>query len=260
MSKVAGAILERLAALATSATAKVIAATDSAVSLVSYATTTTANALVQTGAGGTIDKSFLPAPSTTTAGSITPARLPQGRYYAPQIAAAGGNNTRNMVVGTLNASFCPQVSADTYSAIAIHVTTAAAAGKKLRLAVYTNDTNGFPGALIWYSADTVCDTTLGVYSLTFASGTWVDTTYKTGNNLTVPFGSAVWMASESDGVPTVRGTLAANCFPICFPAATFATGNNYMTVANTFGSGSPNPFGTPTEASGNVPCVALLVV
>ena len=260
-SKIAGAILERLAALATSASAQVLTATDSAVALLVYATTTTANALVQAGAGGTFSGTFLPTPSSSAAGGTYAARLIVGRYYVPSISMASTTGTNVVTANQQYAVQCPQISADTYSAIAVHVSTVAAAGKKLRLSVFANSSTGLPGARIWYSADTVCDTTTGVYSLTFASGTWTDTAYKTGNNLTVPFGSAVWLVFESDGAPTLRATVAASTTPILgIPTASFATVNCLVTGATAFAGGPPNPFGAATYAVQTTPIIALLVV
>lgn len=146
-----------------------------------------------------------------------------GEYFAPWIVQASAT-TVAMVANQLYATPLIVPRTTTFDRIAVRITGAAAAGKKVRLGIYADGTNLYPGALL-LDAGTVNADSTGVLAITISQ------------QLTKGF---YWLVAVSDGTPTIVVWGFHNT-PLGQTASDIALEQGEWTVAFTYAA-LPDPF------------------
>lgn len=167
----------------------------------------------------------------------TPNRLPTGTGMPP--SSVNGSLT-TLTVSALRIYYVPVEFwlQDDYASLQIEVTTLSAGNAKL--GVYAQGaSDGRPDAKIWDSGSFSVGSA-GVKNITFAAGTWSDTSYKNGNNFRAKgLGERLYLAFQTDTgvVPAVRAFPAAGRRLLWISSAMGASPNivEVFTAAGTFG-------------------------
>lgn len=134
--------------------------------------------------------------------------------------------------------------------------TSGSAGKFAKIALYTIGSDGLPDSLIWYSA-AISIAIASTVSSAFTAGTWVNTAYKTGNNLTIPVGESLYCALLADGAVNWRAIPSGEA---CITNGIAAT-SPYIQKSSAYASGYPDPAGGSwTAGAGNTANFWLRIV
>ena len=147
-----------------------------------------------------------------------------GRFY-DSIIATGATTTLVLSVNTLYGVYFTVPKRATYVVLQLEVSSAAAAGKLLRLGIY-NDSDGVPGSLVLDGGTVLADAT-GSRSVVISQ---------------VLNPGGYWLAVVSDGTPTVRANnLTSGAHWHGFTSGTDVTVHMGWSVAFTFAA-LPTPF------------------
>jgi hypothetical protein len=160
-----------------------------------------------------------------------------GRKYGFRSAAGGTSNTAGLVANTLYAMsfWLPQTA--TVDLIEANITTAATAGKLLRLGLYGATADGLPGALLFGSGSLAADPG--------AVPTLVSQAISPTIQLVA--GKLYYLAVVSDGAPVLTGSTSG----LALYGGTDASEVPGPRLSRAFVYAAlPDPWGTPTTFSG----------
>lgn len=211
----------------------------------------TTQATARTGLGlGSASVEALTTDGTTTTGALgaadrrvlIPAHIPSGKALPP--TPINGSMTTQLLTA-LRIYYIPIefFRQDDFASVQCEVTTLSAGNAKMGL--YAPDSSGYPAAKVWDSGSFSVGST-GVKNVTFAAGTWSDTSYQNGANFRAKgYSELMFLAIQTDtGVaPTLRAFPAAGRRLLWIDPAMGASPNVVEYIAN---SGS---FGLPASAS-----------
>lgn len=130
--------------------------------------------------------------------------------------------------------------------IGFPVTTGAAAGKKARIGIYNDSGAGTPSTLL----TNFSDVELAVDSI-------ADLTHAISPDLSLAPG-VYWFALVSDGTPTIKVTTSTNMIA-AHGYTSIAVSSKYTHIVQTGFTYAtlPNPVGTLTPTTGNIPMIAF---
>lgn len=193
--------------------------------------------------------------TATASGAVRARTLRSGGYYG-RISTGGNSSAAAVTANRLYADLHDiPVAATEYTGMLYEQTVASGAGTRTQLLLYTTGSDGNPDALIWYSGSIASDGANEIKSVLFSAGTWVDTTWKNGNNLKIPPGRTLYRCLWCESTPTVRMLstgLQVGWQHVAVSAALSQPQANYLYVSSAFGVTPPSSFGAPTGPTSNV--------
>jgi len=159
-----------------------------------------------------------------------------------------GSTTRGNVTGVADrVVVAPFIAPKTIAVdrAAIDVTTNVA-GADARICIYDGDgTGGVPNTRLYDSAELDCSTATGIQEVTLS--------------FTFDAGRLYWVGVHNESTAALRAIVAADCRPIGVIPTTSGACYTCYRVASTFGTDSPDPFGTPILLNANVPQVRFRI-
>lgn len=197
--------------------------------------------------------------ATTAAGVVRGSKLP-AMYQVAQLCISTTLTTYAMPAGELFAArFRRPFDVNVYDRIMFR-TSGAAGGARAYVAVYSEGTNGQPNALIWYSGDLDVSAS-ATFETAFTAGTWVDTSFQSGNNLKIPQGNRVYLALFLNAVARSFQGLGGSSNDLVTLRSVgggfFLLNRFYATVPPAYGV-PPNTFGATTAINNDVILVIAL--
>lgn len=198
--------------------------------------------------------------TTLNAGVVRARRHPAGLYQIAGAAGATAMATLALAADRLHLMRFDFTTADRFDQIAIDVTTGGAGGTRVTLCIYRPGTDGFPGALVWYSAPLLADAAAAVTAL-FSTGTKVLTADFISDTYSPVVGDAAWLGVWTEAAPTLRGLAVGGADIINLPAPPWAVGSAITFVRRSglvWTTGAPpDPAGAVTGITGTSPAVGL---